>query len=224
MNTPDRETVLDQSARKRTEISRLEADAGRLARVYGGWASSYDLDVSCENYCGPIVVAELAGAVQTAYLPRGRGAITVLDAGCGTGLVGVQLSRLGFRLIDGFDLTEEMAEKARRTGVYCDIQVDVDLNGAPSKYPSASYDITVCCGVFGLGQVRPDGLRELARVTRPNGFVIASTSKQYLEATSFEDEVQHLQHTGVVMPAQCLTYGRYIADEYAHYWVFRIVP
>ncbi|MER9751748.1 class I SAM-dependent methyltransferase [Mesorhizobium sp. M0140] len=222
MKTPDRESALDQAARKRAEISHLECDADRLSLFYREWAGSYNRDVGGERYYGPIAVAELAGVVQTAYLASERGAIAVLDAGCGTGLVGVQLARLGFQLIDGFDLTEEMARKARRTGVYRSIEVGADLNGTLSEYPNATYDITVCCGVFGLGQVRPEGLRELARVTRPNGFVIASTSRRYLEATSFEDEVRRLQHGGVVVPAQCLSDSRYIADEQAHYWVFRI--
>ncbi|CDX30549.1 Methyltransferase type 11 [Mesorhizobium plurifarium] len=223
MKTPEREPALDQAARKRAEISHLKCDASRLALFYGEWASSYNRDVSGEKYYGPITVAELAGVVQAAYLASAREAITVLDAGCGTGLVGVQLARLGFELIDGFDLTEEMAGKARRTGVYRNILVDADLNVTLSEYPDATYDITVCCGVFGLGQVRPQALRELARVTRANGFVIASTSRRYLEATSFEDEVRRLQQEGVVVPAQCLSDGRYIADEPAHYWVFRVI-
>ncbi|MET3595073.1 2-polyprenyl-3-methyl-5-hydroxy-6-metoxy-1,4-benzoquinol methylase [Mesorhizobium shonense] len=224
MNIPERESAPDQAARKRAKISHLGCDAGRLALFYREWASSYNRDVGGEKYYGPIAVAELAAVVQTAYLASERGAIRVLDAGCGTGLVGVQLARLGFQLIDGFDLTEEMAGEARRTGVYRNIQVNADLNIALPEYPNATYDITVCCGVFGLGQVRPEGLRELARVTRPNGFVIASTSRLYLEATSFEDEVRRLQQGGVVVPAQCLSDGRYIADEPANYWVFRIVP
>lgn len=53
------------------------------------WASDYDLDVSREGYCGPKIVAQLAGAMQTAYLGRERAAISILDAGCGTGLLGV---------------------------------------------------------------------------------------------------------------------------------------
>ncbi|TIX44755.1 MAG: class I SAM-dependent methyltransferase, partial [Mesorhizobium sp.] len=86
-----------------------------------------------------------------------------------------------------------------------------------------SYDITACCGVFTLGHVRPEGLRELARVTRPNGFIIASTRKSYADATAFEDEVRRLQHAGVLVPAQRLNDGRYVAEEAAHYWVFQVL-
>ncbi|MEI9425969.1 class I SAM-dependent methyltransferase [Mesorhizobium sp. Cs1299R1N1] len=199
----------------------LDGDPGRLADLYRGWASAFDLDQGRVGYCGPMIVAELAGAVQTAYL-AGRNDIAILDAGCGTGLVGVELERLGFRLIDGFDLSEEMAQKARQTGVYRQARGGVDLNGQLSDYSCASYDLTVCCGVLTLGHVRPDGLRELARVTRPNGFVIVSTRKSYAEMTSFEDRVRRLQYEGVLILAQCLRNGRYVAEEDAHYWVFQV--
>ncbi|MES0151383.1 class I SAM-dependent methyltransferase [Mesorhizobium sp. M0012] len=223
MTTRDQLTALEQAARKRIKDSHaLDGDVGRLVHFYRGWVSSYNLDVGREGYCGPTVVAELASAMQTAYLANDRAAIPILDAACGTGLVGGQLKRLGFRLIDGFDLSEEMAEMARKTGVYRHVQGDVNLNGPLSGYSSATYDITVCCGVFTLGHVRPDALRELARITRPNGFIIASTRKSYADATSFEDEVQRLQDAGVLVTAQCLNDGKYIAEEGAHYWVFQV--
>ncbi|RVB72056.1 MULTISPECIES: class I SAM-dependent methyltransferase [unclassified Mesorhizobium] len=224
MNTPDQQTAQEQAARKRIKDSHaLDSDPSRLANFYRGWARSYEMDVDRDGYCGPMIVAELAGAVQTAYLARQRTAIAILDAGCGTGLVGVELERLGFRLIDGIDLSEEMVEQARQTRAYRHVRGDVDLNGPLSDYASASYDITVCCGVFTLGHVRPDGLRELARVTRPNGFIIASTRKSYAEATSFEGEVRRLQDAGVLVLAQRLNDGRYVAEEDAHYWVFQVL-
>ncbi|MER9202308.1 class I SAM-dependent methyltransferase [Mesorhizobium sp. M0933] len=223
MNTLDQQAAPEQSARERMKASHaLDGDAVRLADLYRGWASAFDLDQGRIGYCGPMIVAELAGAAQTAYLAGQRNAIAILDAGCGTGLVGVELDRLGFRLIDGFDLSEEMAEKARQTGVYRHVRGDVDLNRRLSDYSSASYDLTVCCGVLTLGHVQPHGLRELARVTRPNGFVIASTRKSYAETTSFEDQVRHLQDEGVLILAQCLRNGRYVAEEDAHYWVFQV--
>ncbi|RUU45191.1 class I SAM-dependent methyltransferase [Mesorhizobium sp. M6A.T.Ce.TU.002.03.1.1] len=223
MNTRDQQTVPEQAARERMKASHaLDGDATRLAHLYRGWASAFDLDQRRVGYCGPMIVAELAGAVQTAYLAGQRNAVTILDAGCGTGLVGVELERLGFKLIDGFDLSEEMAEKARQTGVYRHAQGNVDLNGRLSNYSSATYDLTVCCGVLTLGHVRPDGLHELARVTRPNGFVIASTRKSYADTTYFEDQVRHMQDEGVLILAQCLRDGRYVAEEDAHYWVFQV--
>ncbi|MBM2716008.1 class I SAM-dependent methyltransferase [Mesorhizobium caraganae] len=223
MNTRDQQTKLEQAARKRLkDFHALDSDADRLAHFYRAWASSYELDVGRGGYCGPMIVAELAGAVQTAYLETQRAAIAILDAGCGTGLVGVELERLGFRLIDGIDLTEEMAEQARQTRVYRHVRGAVDLNAPLSDYSSASYDLTVCCGVFTLGHVRPDALRELARVTRPNGFIIASTRKSYAETACFEDEARRLQDAGVLVTAQCLKDGKYIKKDVAHYWVFQV--
>ncbi|RRI01770.1 class I SAM-dependent methyltransferase [Mesorhizobium tamadayense] len=219
MKIADQLSALDQTAPKKTSHV-LDTDVGYLAQ-YRDQADTYDLDVGRRGYCGPMIVAELAGAIQTAYLAKERAVITILDAGCGTGLVGQQLKRLGFQLIDGFDLFEEMAEKARQTHIYRHVQGDVDLNGPLSDYSNASYDITVCCGVFTHKHTRPDRLRELARVTRPKGFVIVSTRKSYAEATCFDGEVRRLQDADVLLPAHCLSDARYY-DEDAHYWVFQV--
>ncbi|TIV56422.1 hypothetical protein [Mesorhizobium sp.] len=70
--------------------------------------------------------------------------MAILDAGCGTDLVGIELYHIGFRSIDGFDLCETMAEMARQTGMYCNVRGDVDLNGPLSDYSDAGYEMTVC--------------------------------------------------------------------------------
>ncbi|MER9064768.1 class I SAM-dependent methyltransferase [Mesorhizobium sp. M0698] len=223
MDTLAGQNAFRQARKRRIEASHaFDGDADRLIQYYREWTGSYELDVEREHYRGPLIVAELAGAVQAAYIGRERAAIAILDAGCGTGLVGVELAHLGFRLIDGFDLCETMAEMARQTGTYRNVQGDVDLKRPLSDYSSASYDMTVCCGVFTLGHVRPNGLRELARVTRPNGFVVVSTERSYADATSFENEVLRLQEAGVLTPVQYLRNGRYIGDEDAHYWAFQV--
>ncbi|MEI9412020.1 class I SAM-dependent methyltransferase [Mesorhizobium salmacidum] len=209
--------------KKRIEASTaLDGDADRLVQYYRAWAGCYELDVEREHYRSPLVVAELAGAVQAAYMDKERAAIAILDAGCGTGLLGIELDQLGFRLIDGFDLSETMADMARQTGIYRNVQGDIDLNRPLSDYSSASYDMTVCCGVFMLGHVSPHGLRELARATRRNGFVVVSTERIYAEATSFETEVLRLQEEGVLTPVQYLSNGRYIGEDEAHYWAFQV--
>ncbi|WOS66928.1 MULTISPECIES: class I SAM-dependent DNA methyltransferase [Sinorhizobium] len=224
MDTVDQHSPLRQAAQKRIKASHaLGGDADCLTQYYREWADSYELDVDCECYRGPSIVAELAGAVQAAHIGRERAATAILDAGCGTGLVGIQLEHLGFRLIDGFDLSEAMAEMARETGVYRNVEDDIDLNRPLLNYSSASYDMTVCCGVFTLGHVHPHALRELARVTRPNGFVIASSCKSYAGAMPFEDEVMCLQEAGVLTPEQRLNDGRFLGEEDADYWTLRVL-
>ncbi|BCM17709.1 class I SAM-dependent DNA methyltransferase [Mesorhizobium sp. J8] len=223
MSSTDPKAAAEQAARERIRVSHaLNGDSVRLAQLYREWANTFDQDQVRVGYCGPAIVAELAGAMQNAYLDGPRNAVPILDAGCGTGLVGVELNRLGFGLIDGFDLSEAMAEKARQTGMYRNVRGNVDLNGLVSDFASASYDLTVCCGVFTLGHVRPHGLRELARITRPAGFIVASTRKSYADATSFESEVRLLQDEGVLRLVQCLKNGRYLEQEDGHYWVLQV--
>lgn len=115
MSISDQQTALGQAAPERIKASHaLEGDAAGLANFYRSWASSYDLDVCREEYCGPTVLAELASALQAAYLVKDRRATEILDAGSGTGLIGGQLKRLGFQLLDVFDLSDEMAQKAQQ--------------------------------------------------------------------------------------------------------------
>ncbi|RWP26921.1 class I SAM-dependent methyltransferase [Mesorhizobium sp.] len=224
MKAVDQQNAIRQAAQKRIKASHaLKGDANLLAQHYFEWADSYELDMEGERYCGPSIVAEMAGTLQAAYIGGDRAATAVLDAGCGTGLVGVQLDHIGFRFIVGFDLSETMAEMARQTGVYRHVEGEVDLNRSLSQYASASYDMIVCCGVFTLGHVHPDGLRELARLTRPNGFVIANTCKSHTQAMTFKDEVLLLQEASVLTPAQCLNDGRFLDGEDAHYWALRVL-
>jgi hypothetical protein len=48
---------------------------------------------------------------------------TVLDAGAGTGLLGVELARAGFRRLDALDMSNGMLEQAAAKGVYRDLRL-----------------------------------------------------------------------------------------------------
>jgi predicted TPR repeat methyltransferase len=68
-------------------------------------------------------------------LAHGSG-LNILDAGCGTGLVGERVARLSRRL-DGVDLSPEMLEKARQKGVYTELHQEdlvAFLNSSGRRY------------------------------------------------------------------------------------------
>src|SRR5688572_26997882 len=124
---------------------RLDGDPVGMRRFYEAWAGDYDRDVVAEDYVAPRLLVEMLAEVGVRPDP----ALQLLDAGCGTGLVGRRLHARGFRNVDGFDLSAPMVGMASRSGAYRQLKSDVDLNHPLLAYPPGSYDVILCCGVFG---------------------------------------------------------------------------
>ena len=142
-----------------------EADGvSELARRYDKWAETYNGDIVNESsWTGHIHIAEAAARF---IAPDGR----ILDAGCGTGLAGTELSKRGFTHLDGFDLSEGMLSQASALKVYGELKVAA--LGEPLDYPNASYDAAIACGVFSVGHASASGIDEVIRIVKPGGVFI----------------------------------------------------
>jgi ubiquinone/menaquinone biosynthesis C-methylase UbiE len=91
----------------------------------------------------------------------------VLEVGCGTGLILERLQRVA-KSAQGIDLSPGMLAKAERRG----LQV---RQGSVLSLPYADGSFDVCCAFKVLAHVEPieRALAEMARVTRPEGVVVA---------------------------------------------------
>ncbi|KAJ0419363.1 S-adenosyl-L-methionine-dependent methyltransferase [Aspergillus carlsbadensis] len=180
-----------------TENARLAGARNALSKeacmaLYDEWASSYNTDLAdaSQNYVAPILTAQAALQVNSNAKP------TVLDAGCGTGLVGQALAKGGATLIDGADLSPPMLNIARETGVYRDL-ILADLT-QPISRPDESYDIVTCCGTFTRGHVGPDpALREFLRVLRPGGIIVATVLYEIWLSGGYKAEVEKIEAEGL---------------------------
>lgn len=162
-----------------------------LMEVYEGWAANYDHDLIGDwGYLAP----QITVALVDKYV-KDRQAV-VLDAGCGTGLVGQLLAEKGFRSIDGADYSHGMLEQAAGKKVYADL-LPVDLNKRLAL-PDGAYDLVTCVGTFSTAHVAPEALRELVRITRSGGFVCFTVRDSYWEETGFARLVLDLEVTGKV--------------------------
>lgn len=148
--------------------------------------------------------------------------LNIIDAGCGTGLVGFALNRKGFRNVDGFDLSSTMVEKAQKTQAYRTLEAECDLTCQIAAYQDNQYDASICCGVFTLGHVPPTALEELIRITKPGGLIIVSTRKSYYDTTEYQAVCDRLQAEGKFSLIDSVMDGPYIAEEGAHYWAFLV--
>ncbi len=133
-----------------------------LMDAYKDWAGRYDDDVVGKfGYVAPVVSSELL----IRYLDDKNARI--LDAGCGTGLVGEILKKAGYTNVDGLDYSQEMLDESEKKGVYKEyIQADMTK---PLEIADNAYDAIICVGTFTLGHVGPSAFTELIRITKKGG-------------------------------------------------------
>jgi predicted TPR repeat methyltransferase len=194
---------------------RLDGDPRQVKQYYADWAHRYNRDVGAADYSGPAIAARL---LQRHLPDRGS---RILDAGCGTGLVGVELRTLGYLDIDGFDLSPEMADLSTATGAYRRVVGDIDMMRAIDDYPHSSYDALLSIGVFTLGHVPPRALAVLLQLTCAGGLLVISTRSHYYEQTDYQQQVDSLLESGRMLQLQVIRDAPYNHDGDAHYWVFR---
>src|SRR5690606_32675506 len=109
-----------------------------------------------QDYVAPRLAA--AFVLKSLGLDRLRDDITVLDAGCGTGLVGVELAKVGARKLDGVDLSPGMIAKAKATRAYRSLEA-VDLSKKLDR-EAGTYSVVVCVGTMTQGHLGPEALDE----------------------------------------------------------------
>src|ERR1700744_1765347 len=167
------------------------ADPDEARALYDEWADTYDTELTdaTQGYVGPVLAAQTvveAGGVDG----------EILDAGCGTGLVGVALADRGARTIDGVGLSPGMLEKAKATGVYRRL-APADLS-RPLPVPADSYDVVVCVGTLTPGPAGPGAFGEFVRLARPGGTIVATVLDDIWDSAGYRAEVDRLAQMAMV--------------------------
>jgi len=139
-------------------------DHEELMDAYKDWAGEYENDtVGRFGYVAHIVSAD---ALDKALEDRDA---FILDAGCGTGLVGEELVKRGYRKMDALDYSKEMLDEAELKNIYR-THIQADLSH-PLDIPDNRYDAVVCTGTFTYGHVKAHAFDELIRITKPEGMI-----------------------------------------------------
>ena len=162
--------------------------ADELARRYDDWAKTYDADMLTTGYLNPAVVAGLI--CRHVDDREGR----ILDAGCGTGLIGEILSMLGYCRLVGLDMSDGMLEQARGRGAYVELRQGV--LGERLDFADESFAGVIACGVFTAGHAPASALEELVRVTRRGGRLVIAFASSAWETDAFQQTLQSLDRMG----------------------------
>ena len=120
------------------------------------------------------IVKTLDDAVQEELKDLTKENIKVMDAGAGTGLVGVELHKFGFTTIDALDISPGMLEEAKKKNVYRKFICAALGDQRILEIETGEYDVLICVGVFAIAHVPPVAIMELIRMVKAGGFFYTS--------------------------------------------------
>ena len=156
-----------------------------LLKYYQRWTkeNKYDQDMVDLEYVAP------KEAVLLLKKYKLNNKCKILDAGCGTGLVGVELKKNGYSNIEGVDFSQNMLDLIPK-GIYKKID-KIDLN-KPLKFKTDTFDVVMCVGTFTYGHVKPKALDELIRIIDNKGLICFSINEGIYEKYGFDKKIEEL--------------------------------
>jgi len=164
------------------------ANLDELEDIYKNWASEYEYDViQLAGYVGHLITSDLL--LNNLKNNNAR----ILDAGCGTGLVGQILHKKSYKNIVGVDFSKEMINRAHKKNVYKSLSL-CDLTER-LEFEDGSFDAIICAGTFTCGHVGPEALYEMVRITKNEGYICFTVRQQEWEAAPYEHIIQNLENS-----------------------------
>jgi len=148
-----------------------------MVNVYSEWAGHYDLDLCPGRYNGPEIAAR---AMASVYEDERRPNLYILDVAAGTGRVGVELVKFGFKLIDALEPSQGMLGVLRQRGLYGKTY-ETAIGPEPiAAIETNLYDALVIAGGMGEGHIPVKAVDEMIRIVKPGGMIFIVMREEYL--------------------------------------------
>ena len=182
-----------------------------VMKYYDEWAKSqkYNKDMDAWEYSGPKETAEVINRHQK------NKNIKIFDAGCGSGLVGVELKKYGFINFDGSDISRELLNQVPK-GLYQNL-TQSDLN-KPTNISNNSFDIVTCVGTFTFAHVKAHALDEFVRITKENGLICFTINEAIYENQGFKKKLEELKNSNKIEEIEFFK-SNYLASKDVNAWL-----
>ena len=183
----------------------------KIIEYYDKWVikNKYNKDMIDWNYVAPKNSVDLFCKYAVSKK------IKILDAGCGTGLVAIELIKKNFSNIIGVDFSTSMLELVPKN-LYKFLDI-VDLNKS-LDFKNKSFDAVICVGTFTYGHVRADALNEFTRIVKKKGLICFTVNEGIYIKYKFDNKINELSKNKIWKVLD-LFKSKYIVNKNVQSWL-----
>jgi len=202
--------MADKDVTNKVPIYKLKTTE-EIMKYYDQWGADnkYDQDMIDWDYTGP------KETVATFKKYAKNKEIKIYDAGCGTGLVGVELKKYGFINFDGVDLSQKLLNLIPKE-LYKNLS-KADLNKSINVNDN-EYDAVLCVGTFTFGHVKPPALDEFIRITKNKGLLCFTINEGIYEEYGFDKKIKELTNKNLWKEIEFFK-SNYISSKNVNAWL-----
>jgi predicted TPR repeat methyltransferase len=166
---PDNPVALHLLAAYRGQQVPEQCSSQYIEQTFDTFANNFENVLSRLKYCGPQLVQD-----QLASLNVSAVSLSVLDLGCGTGMVGEAVKPYALE-ITGIDLSQAMLDKSAAKNVYRHLHKSDIANFLHTS--QEQYDLITCMDTFIYIGRLDEVLVLINRNLKPGGMLLFSTEK-----------------------------------------------
>ena len=202
--------MADKDVENKVPIYKLKTTE-EIMKYYDEWGTDnkYDKDMIEWDYTGP------KETVDTFKKYANNKEIKIYDAGCGTGLVGVELKKSGYTNFDGVDLSQKLLDLIPN-GLYKNLS-KTDLN-QPLNISDNEYGSVLCVGTFTFGHVKPQALDEFIRIIKNKGLICFTINEGIYEEYGFDKKINELTEKNLWKKKEFFK-SNYISSKDVNAWL-----
>ena len=182
-----------------------------VMNYYDEWGENdkYNKDMLDWNYTGP------KETVETFIKHETNTDGLIFDAGCGTGLVGLELKKFGFNKFHGADLSQKLLDNIP-SNLYLKL-LKLDLN-KKIEISDNVYDAVFCVGTFTFSHVKPNALDEFVRITKKGGLICFTINEGIYKEYGFDKKINELKNSNFWSELEFFK-SEYIASKDVNAWL-----
>ena len=182
-----------------------------VMHYYDEWSKNnkYNKDMNDWDYSGPKETVEVLIKYQ-----KDKN-IKIYDAGCGSGLVALELKKFGFSYFDGADISKELLNQIPKD-LYKELDQS-DLNRKILKEDNF-YDVVMCVGTFTFAHVKAHTLDEFVRITKVNGLICFTINEAIYIDHGFKSKIDNLVNNNKIKKVEFFK-SNYLASKDVNAWL-----